>query len=98
MKKTEVEVVLEEFLVKNASHLANEARLRPFYESYQRRAGGSPVKREPSSVVSVIERKSVRRRTRMADEISEVNETQTYVQMAREARLACFVATMLICL
>lgn len=77
IKKTELEIALEDYLVENESQLANEARLIPYYN---RRSGASPVKKEPSSAHDEIDTKrSLRRRTRLASELSEVGNQTTYV-------------------
>lgn len=74
MKKTELEVALEDFLLDNASRLSHDTRFTPFYN----RKGGSPVKKEPSSVLSDTESKRpTRRRNKVAEEILENNEAQT---------------------
>ncbi|TEY70235.1 hypothetical protein BOTCAL_0109g00240 [Botryotinia calthae] len=75
IKKTELEIALEDYLVENESQLANEARLIPYYN---RRSGASPVKKEPSSAHDEIDTKrSLRRRTRLASELSEVGNQTT---------------------
>lgn len=69
LKKTEVEVALDEYLHKNASKYSNEARLAPFY---RRRSESSPVKKEANSVLSEVESKAktVKRRvTKAAEEL-----------------------------
>ncbi|CAD6444419.1 5082ac3b-f10c-4c5c-89f2-38f7ac1c1739 [Sclerotinia trifoliorum] len=73
IKKTELELALEDYLVENESQLANETRLIPYYN---RRSGASPVKKEPSTHDEMDTKRSLRRRTRLASEISEVaNQT-----------------------
>ncbi|PQE04813.1 cupin -type protein [Rutstroemia sp. NJR-2017a BBW] len=66
VKKTELEVALEDYLVENASRLGSDTRLQPYYH---RRSVGSPVKKEPSSILSDIDSKrSLRRRTKLMEE------------------------------
>jgi hypothetical protein len=83
VKKTELEVALEDYLVENASRLGSDTRLQPYYH---RRSVGSPVKKEPSSILSDIDSKrSLRRRTKLMEEVSDVNETQTCVARRESA-------------
>jgi hypothetical protein len=67
LKKTEIEVALDEYLTKNASQYSGEARLAPFYK---RRSDSSPIKKEASSALSDAETKpkSVKRRVTKAAE------------------------------
>jgi hypothetical protein len=68
LKKTEIEVALDDYLQENASQFSGEARLQPFYKN--RGGVSSPVKREIASLASDIDSKakSVRRRTLKAAE------------------------------
>lgn len=69
MKKTELEVALDDYLTKNASQFSTDPTYAPFYKG---RGGSSPVKKEASSVMSDIESKvkSVKRRvTKAAEEL-----------------------------
>ncbi|KAM3075206.1 hypothetical protein ACMFMF_005884 [Clarireedia jacksonii] len=85
VKKTELEVALEDYLVENAARLGGDTRLQPYY---QRRSAGSPVKKEPLSILSDIDSKrSLRRRTKLMEEVPDVNETQTYVLLGAKAPL-----------
>ncbi|KAI9649462.1 hypothetical protein NHQ30_002038 [Ciborinia camelliae] len=75
IKKTELEIALEVYLVENESQLSNDTRLIPYYN---RRSGASPVKKEPSSAHEDMDTKrSLRRRTRLASEISEIGNQTT---------------------
>jgi hypothetical protein len=67
LKKTEVEVALDDYLTQNASTYSSETRLAPFY---RRRSESSPVKKEVTSALSDAEKqvKSVRRRVTKAAE------------------------------
>jgi hypothetical protein len=70
LKKTEIEVALDDYLVQNASTYSGEARLAPFY-TVKRRSESSPVKKE-TSLTSDVETKvkSARRRvTKAAEEL-----------------------------
>lgn len=69
MKKTELEVALDDYLTKNASQFSSDTQFAPFYKG---RGGSSPVKKEASSAISDIETKvkSVKRRvTKAAEEL-----------------------------
>lgn len=68
LKKTEVEVALDEYLTKNASKYSGDAKLAPFYS--KRRSDASPVKKELAAVSSDLEKivKSVKRRVTKAAE------------------------------
>jgi hypothetical protein len=72
MKKTELEVALDEYLTENAAEFSGESRLEPFYRP-RGRGNHSPVKKESASVISDIETKAkvVRRRvTKAAEELT----------------------------
>ncbi|KAM3076536.1 hypothetical protein ACMFMG_007344 [Clarireedia jacksonii] len=85
VKKTELEVALEDYLVENAARLGGDTRLQPYY---QRRSAGSPVKKEPLSILSDIDSKrSLRRRTKLMEEVPDVNETQTALAVAQRVPL-----------
>ncbi|CAG8949829.1 hypothetical protein HYFRA_00004154 [Hymenoscyphus fraxineus] len=65
MRKTEVEVALDEYLTENADKYSGDSRLDPYYNT--KRKGHSPVKRESASVISdlvpvsrVIKRRATR--------------------------------------
>lgn len=69
LKKTELEVALDDYLTKNASQFSSDTQLAPFYKG---RNGSSPVKKEAASLASDIEAKvkSVKRRvTKAAEEL-----------------------------
>jgi hypothetical protein len=69
MKKIDLEVALDEYLTKNSSQFATDARFTPFYK---RRSETSPVKKEASSTLSDVETKvkQVKRRvTKAAEEL-----------------------------
>ncbi len=71
MKKTEIEVALDEYLTENASQFSSETRLAPFYK---RRSESSPVKKESSTSSALAEIdskvKSIKRRaTKAAEEL-----------------------------
>jgi hypothetical protein len=73
LKKTEVEVALDNYLRDNASKYSSEARLEPFY---RRRSESSPVKKEiNATAISLLDDaetkvKSVKRRvTKAAEEL-----------------------------
>jgi hypothetical protein len=69
LKKTEIEVGLDEYLSENATQFSDEKRLAPFYKT---RGRGSPVKKEMVALASDIEStvKSVKRRvTKAAEEL-----------------------------
>jgi len=69
LKKTELEVALDDYLTKNASQFSSDTQLAPFYKG---RNGSSPVKKEAASLASDIETKvkSVKRRvTKAAEEL-----------------------------
>ncbi|KAA8569169.1 hypothetical protein EYC84_000838 [Monilinia fructicola] len=84
IKKTELEIALEDYLVENESQLANDTRLIPYYH---RRSAGSPVKKEPSSAHEDLDTKrSLRRRTRLTSEISEVENQTTDDSETERAR------------
>ncbi|PQE05844.1 cupin -type protein [Rutstroemia sp. NJR-2017a BVV2] len=75
VKKTELEVALEDYLVENASRLGTDTRLQPYYH---RRSAGSPVKKEPSSILSDIDSKrSLRRRTKLMEEIFRSDDSES---------------------
>ena len=84
LKKTELELELEDFLVKNSSQYSGESRFANFYNN-KRRSESSPVKKEaPSSFLDDVETKTkaVRRRvTKAADEIL----ASKYVHFAHNA-------------
>jgi hypothetical protein len=70
LKKTELELSLEDHLNSNSSKYSSDPRFTSFYN--KRRSDSSPVKKETSTVLSDIENKakSVRRRvTKAADEL-----------------------------
>ena len=70
LKKTELELELEDHLNKNKSQYQNDSRFTTFYG--KRRSESSPVKKEATSVLSDVETaaKSVRRRvTKAAEEL-----------------------------
>ena len=69
LKKTQIEIALDDYLTRNSSRFSGEARLAPFYK---RRSESSPVKKEASSAFLGIETKvkSVKRRvTKAAEEL-----------------------------
>lgn len=69
LKKTELEVAIDEYLTKNASEFSNDTRFAPFYKT---RGASSPVKKEAASLMSDLETKakSVKRRvTKAAEEL-----------------------------
>lgn len=71
MKKTELELELEEHLNKNKAQYQNDSRFTSFYN--KRRSESSPVKKETASALSDMETavKSVRRRaTKAAEELA----------------------------
>ena len=71
LKKTEIEVALDDYLTENAAQFSDEARLEPFYRT-RGRGNHSPVKKEAASIVSDITDKAkvVRRRvTKAAEEL-----------------------------
>ncbi|ESZ91922.1 hypothetical protein SBOR_7716 [Sclerotinia borealis F-4128] len=84
IKKTELEIALEDYLVENESQLAKDTRLIPYYN---RRSVGSPVKKEPSSHEDMDTKRSLRRRARLTSEISEV-ENQTIDDSESERAIA----------
>ncbi|KZF23333.1 hypothetical protein L228DRAFT_260174 [Xylona heveae TC161] len=61
LKKTDLEVALDEFLRANQSKFANESSLMPFYK---RIAAGSPVKKESVAATPDSEPKSAKPRSR----------------------------------
>lgn len=70
MKKTQLEILLDEHLTSHAE-LASDARVAPFYK--RRSSGESPVKKEASTALADTERavKSVKRRvTKAAEELT----------------------------
>ena len=70
LKKTELEISLEDHLNANASKYSNEPRFASFYN--KRRSESSPVKKEASSMISDIESKAKaikRRATKTVDEL-----------------------------
>ena len=70
MKKTELELELDDHLTKNKSQYQNDTRFTSYYN--KRRSESSPVKKEASSALSEVENtaKPVRRRvTKAADEL-----------------------------
>ena len=70
MKKSDLELALDEYLNKNSSQFASDSRYTSFYKS--RRSESSPVKKEASSVLSDVDAKvkSVKRRvTKAAEEL-----------------------------
>lgn len=71
LKKTDLEVALDEYLTENASQFSSDAKLAPFYKN---RNGSSPVKKESSTSTALAEIdskvKSVKRRaTKAAEEL-----------------------------
>ncbi|KAG0646894.1 hypothetical protein D0Z07_6200 [Hyphodiscus hymeniophilus] len=77
LKKTELEVELEDYLTKNKSQYLNDTRFSSFYN--KRRSESSPVKKEASSVLSEIENttKAIRRRvTKAADELFATDDSE----------------------
>ncbi|KAH6722531.1 hypothetical protein DL95DRAFT_324623 [Leptodontidium sp. 2 PMI_412] len=76
MKKTELEVALDDYLTKNASQFSSDTQFAPFYKG---RGGSSPVKKEASSAISDIETKvkSVKRRvTKAAEELVATDDSE----------------------
>ena len=70
LKKTELELSLEDHLTANSSKYSNDSRFTSFYN--KRRSESSPIKKEASSALSDVETKAkaVRRRvTKAADEL-----------------------------
>lgn len=67
MKKTELELELENYLTKNSAQYSSDSRFTSFYK---RRSDSSPVKKEASSTLSDVESKTkpVRRRVTKAAE------------------------------
>ncbi|RDW80029.1 hypothetical protein BP6252_04667 [Coleophoma cylindrospora] len=77
MKKTDLELALDDYLTKNSTELSSDTRLQPFYK---RRSESSPIKRETSTVMGDGETtvKRVRRRaTKVAEEIANVIASAT---------------------
>ncbi|KUJ11829.1 uncharacterized protein LY89DRAFT_623990 [Mollisia scopiformis] len=75
LKKTELEVALDEYLTQNASQFSSETRLAPFYKR------SSPVKKEPSTSSALAEIdskvKSVKRRvTKAAEELVATDDSE----------------------
>lgn len=71
MKKTDVEVALDEYLRHNESTYGSDARLQPFYKT-RGRGDSSPVKKELTSALSDVESKlrtTKRRVTKAAEEL-----------------------------
>ena len=69
MKKTELEIAIEDELKNNSPKYSNDSAFAGFYN--KRRSEGSPVKKEPSTALEVVENKAkaVRRRvTKASDE------------------------------
>ena len=50
LKKSELELALDEFLTQNSTQFTSDPKVAPFYSS-RTRAAGSPIKRELSSPV-----------------------------------------------
>ncbi|KAG4413239.1 hypothetical protein IFR04_013628 [Cadophora malorum] len=76
LKKTELEVALDDYLTKNASQFSSDTQLAPFYKG---RNGSSPVKKEAASLASDIETKvkSVKRRvTKAAEELLATDDSE----------------------
>ncbi|KAH7407890.1 hypothetical protein BKA64DRAFT_743466 [Cadophora sp. MPI-SDFR-AT-0126] len=76
LKKTELEVALDDYLTKNASQFSSDTQLAPFYKG---RNGSSPVKKEAASLASDIETKvkSVKRRvTKAAEELVATDDSE----------------------
>jgi hypothetical protein len=70
LKKTELEIALEDHLNSNASKYSSDPKFASFYNN--RRSASSPVKKEASSALSDVETKvkAVRRRvTKAAEEL-----------------------------
>lgn len=71
MKKTEIEVALDDYLHANSSQFSGDTRLAPFYKT-RGRSEHSPVKKEVAPITSDIESKAraVKRRvTRAAEDL-----------------------------
>lgn len=68
LKKTDLEVELDDYLTKNSSQYSSDSRFASFYN--KRRSESSPVKKEASSALSEIDSKAkqVRRRVTKAAE------------------------------
>jgi len=77
LKKTELEVALDDHLSRNSSTYASDSRFRPFYK---RRSESSPVKKEASSALSDLEAKGKavkRRATKAAEDIANAFNNAT---------------------
>lgn len=77
LKKTELEVELEDHLQKNKTQYQNDARFTSFYS--KRRSESSPVKKEATSALSDVENtaKSVKRRvTKAAEELLATDDSE----------------------
>jgi hypothetical protein len=71
LKKSELEIALDDYLSKNSSTLSSDTRLIPFYK---RRSESSPIKKEISSALSDGEAKTKqvkRRATKAAEELKD---------------------------
>ncbi|CZR59864.1 uncharacterized protein PAC_09758 [Phialocephala subalpina] len=78
LKKTDLEVALDEYLTENASQFSTDAKLAPFYKN---RNGSSPVKKESSTSSALAEIdskvKSVKRRaTKAAEELVATDDSE----------------------
>lgn len=77
MKKTDLELALDDYLTKNSTELSSDTRLQPFFK---RRSESSPIKREASTTMAEADTtvKRVRRRaTKVAEEIASVIASAT---------------------
>ncbi|TVY46599.1 hypothetical protein LOCC1_G001827 [Lachnellula occidentalis] len=89
LKKTEIEVALDDYLRENADQYSGEARLAPFYKT-RGRSESSPIKKEATSVMSDIESKlrtTKRRVTKAAEELlaTDDSEVEPLTTRARSA-------------
>ncbi|TVY93779.1 hypothetical protein LAWI1_G000585 [Lachnellula willkommii] len=78
LKKTEIEVALDQYLRENADQYSGEARLTPFYKT-RGRSESSPVKKELTSALSDVESKvrtTKRRVTKAAEEVIATDDSE----------------------
>ncbi|RDL37556.1 Uncharacterized protein BP5553_04989 [Venustampulla echinocandica] len=85
MKKTEIEVALDDYLHEHSSQFSGETRLAPFYKT-RGRSEHSPVKKEVAPIGYDIETKArtVKRRvTRAAEELLATDDSESEPTTAR---------------
>lgn len=72
MKKTELELELEDYLTKNSAQYSSDSRFTSFYK---RHSNSSPVKKEAASALSDVESKAKQVRRRVTKAVEDLGAT-----------------------